>query len=252
MNGTDHFSTQSDDYARYRPRYPDALFQYLHSLCSSDELAWDCACGSGQATISLAKYFKRVIATDISSAQIEKAKVSRNTEYKVSSAECSGLDSQSLDLIVVAQALHWFDFDLFYNEASRVLKPDAILAVISYQLPRISTELDALIDHFQQNIVGNYWPPQRVYVDSAYGDIPFPLLELPSPNLKMEDDWTLNQLLGYLRSWSAVVYFEKEKGLNPLDLIHTELYKLWGERDSPRHLSWPLTLRIGKFTQLSK
>jgi len=200
----------------------------------------------------LTKYFKGVIATDLSSAQIEKAPISKNIEYRVCSAECSDLDSQSIDLIVVTQALHCFDVDLFYKEASRVLKPDAILAVISYQLPRISTEIDDLIDQFHQNIVGNFWPPQRAHVDSAYRDIPFPLKELPAPEVKMEVDWTLTQFLGYLQSWSAVVYFEKEKRQNPLDLIHSELHKLWGEQESLGDLSWPLTLRIGSFTQHSK
>ena len=200
----------------------------------------------------MTKYFKGVIATDLSSAQIEKAPISKNIEYRVCSAECSDLDSQSIDLIVVTQALHCFDVDLFYKEASRVLKPDAILAVISYQLPRISTEIDDLIDQFHQNIVGNFWPPQRAHVDSAYRDIPFPLKELPAPEVKMEVDWTLTQFLGYLQSWSAVVYFEKEKRQNPLDLIHSELHKLWGEQESLGDLSWPLTLRIGSFTQHSK
>jgi ubiquinone/menaquinone biosynthesis C-methylase UbiE len=130
----------------------------LLSLCPCSDLAWDCACGSGQASTGLAECFKQVIATDLSFAQIKKAPVSKNIEYRVCSAECLDLDSQSVDRIVVAQALHWFNFHLFYKEASRVLKSDAILAVISYQFSRISTEIDDLIDQFKQNIVGDFGP----------------------------------------------------------------------------------------------
>jgi SAM-dependent methyltransferase len=247
VNKADHFSCQLTDYSLYRPSYPLKLFQHLVSLCPSDELAWDCATGTGQAAAGLARVFKKVIATDISAAQIEEAQSEENIVYKVASAEHSGIDSQSIDLIMVAQAFHWFDFELFYTEAKRVLKPEGVLSVVSYQLPRINADIDTLIDEFHHLTLGHYWPAERRHVDNAYRDIPFPLLALPPPSLQMEQYWTLTQFLGYLRSWSAVVYFGKEKKRNPIDFISKQLSTLWGDADKQMPVYWPLTIRIGNF-----
>ena len=152
MTGPDHFSSQSSDYSLYRPTYPGQLFKYMASLSPSRELAWDCGTGNGQAAIDLSRYFRRVIASDTSAAQIDKAQPHEKIDYRVASAENSGIDSNCIDLILVAQALHWFDFELFYLEAKRVLKPEGVLAAVSYQLPRINPDIDAIIDEFHDDL----------------------------------------------------------------------------------------------------
>jgi SAM-dependent methyltransferase len=245
---SDHFSCQSTEYSLYRPSYPEALIQYLASLCPSTELAWDCATGNGQAAIALSRYFDHVIACDISEAQISRAITHEKIDYRIASAEQSGIDAECIDLILVAQALHWFDFESFFLEAKRVLKPEGVLAAVSYQLSRINPDIDAVVEEFHNDIIGTYWPPERRHVDNGYRDIPFPLQELSPPSFQIEHDWTLEQFLGYLHSWSAVVYYEKEKHQNPIDLIRKELGTLWDETDTPKRICWPLSLRIGKFT----
>ena len=247
MSFSDHFSSQSDAYSLYRPAYPSSLFEYLASVSPTTELAWDCATGNGQAALGLSEYFTRVIATDVSPEQINNAKPHEKIKYHVGSAEQSGIKSQAIDLLVVAQALHWFNFELFYEEAKRVLKREGILAVISYQLPRINTDINAIIDEFHHGTLGQYWPAERQHVDYAYAGISFPLQEIPSPTLIMEHDWTLDQFLGYLRSWSAVVYFEEEQKQNPIELIRKKLTSTWKTEDQKMFIQWPLTLRVGKF-----
>ncbi len=247
MNGPDHFSHQSAEYSLYRPTYPDKLFQFLAKLCLSTDTAWDCATGNVQAAIGLTPYFRNIIASDTSSEQISRAQPHEKIDYLVACAERSGIESASIDLIMVAQALHWFDFEAFYREAKRVLKPDGVLVVVSYQLPRINPDIDAIIDGFHSDILGKYWPPERRHVDTAYRDIPFPLQEITPPWLEIEHDWTLTQFLGYLRSWSAVVQFEKEQKQNPIDLIKSDLSALWPAADPQKCVCWPLTIRIGKF-----
>ena len=186
MRFKDHFSDQAADYTKYRPNYPNELFAYLASLVLARECAWDCGTGSGQAAVALTEFFDRVIATDASEKQILSATKSARVEYRIAPAENSGLSSHSLDLIAVAQALHWFDLDAFYMEAKRVLKPEGALAVWGYGLLEIAPEIDAVINRFYREIVGPYWPPERKIIESRYQTIPFPFAELQPPQFAMK------------------------------------------------------------------
>src|ERR1043165_5287441 len=123
----DHFSTQSQDYARYRPDYPPSLFQWLASLTSAHALAWDVGTGSGQAALALADHYRRVVATDAAEAQLRHAVAHERVTYKGMPAENTDLGNASVDLVTVAQALHWFDFDRFYREVQRVLRPGGLI-----------------------------------------------------------------------------------------------------------------------------
>src|SRR2546430_8781655 len=119
MSFKDHFSRQAADYAIFRPGYPRELFDYLGSIAPGRQLAWDCGTGNGQAAIALASLFDRVIATDASDKQIANAQRQEHVAYHIAPAENSGIDSGTIDLIMVAQALHWFDLNRFYQEAQR-------------------------------------------------------------------------------------------------------------------------------------
>jgi len=242
----DHFSDQAADYARYRPDYPHELFVYLGSLVLARECAWDCGTGSGQAAVALAEFFDRVVATDASEKQILSATKSPRVEYRIAPAENSGLSFQSLDLIAVAQALHWFDLDAFYMEAKRVLKPDGILAVWCYGLLEIGPEIDAIINRFYREIVGPYWPPERKIIESRYQTIPFPFAELQPPQFTMETHWSLAQLVGYLRTWSATRAFIVATRTDPIEEIISDLSTAWEKQDRERLISWPLSIRAGR------
>src|SRR5262245_62484360 len=155
----DHFSKQAAGYAQFRPRYPQDLFEYLGSIAPSRQLAWDCATGNGQAAVGLASVFDRVIATDASERQISNAQSLEIVEYRVAPAENSAIESETVDLIMVAQALHWFDLDSFYAEARRVLKPDGILAASAYNLLHIGQAIDEIVNRYrsEERRVGKEW-----------------------------------------------------------------------------------------------
>ncbi|MDD5285030.1 MAG: class I SAM-dependent methyltransferase [Desulfuromonadaceae bacterium] len=242
----DHFSGRAGEYTRYRPSYPPALFDWLAGHAMLRETAWDCGCGNGQAAIALAAYFRQVLATDPSPQQIEKAQPHERINYSVATAEESGLTDGSIDLIVVAQALHWFDFQRFYSEVRRVARPDGLLAAISYGEVRVEGAADMIVSRFYHQIIGPFWPPERRYVDDGYRSIPFPFEEIEAPAFAMQVDWNLKQLSGYLGTWSAVKEYEMQKGRNPLELISEELHSAWGDPESQRRVSWPLTLRVGR------
>ena len=243
MTFKDHFSGHASEYARYRPRYPGEMFAFLASLAPSRELAWDCATGNGQAASALAPHFQRVIATYASAAQIDNAEPHEHVDYRVAPAEASGLDSSSIDLITVAQALHWFDLNKFFAEAARVLKPNGILAVSGYQLLKITNEIDAIVNRFYYETTDPFWPPERDIIERGYTTIDFPFPELAVPRFEMRLDWNLDQLLGYLRTWSATKKFIETNGYDPVDSLGSELRPIWQDENRARLVRWPLVLR---------
>jgi SAM-dependent methyltransferase len=246
VNFRDYFSGQSDNYARYRPNYPAALFTYLMSLPPAHERAWDCGTGNGQAALGLAPYFKQVIATDPSAKQIRNAMPHHKIDYRVAAAEEAEIESRSVDFITVAQALHWFYLDRFYAEVKRVLKPRGVLAVWCYGLFEISPAIDKVLKHYYTHIVGPYWPTARKLVDEAYRTIPFPFAEISAPAFAMKAEWNLPDLIGYLGTWSAAQEFKKAQGVNPLPKIEHALINAWGAGDKKRTITWPIYLRIGR------
>jgi len=242
-----HFSTQAKLYAEFRPDYPPALFDFIASSVPERQLAWDCATGSGQAALGLAKHFDRVTATDISAEQIANAKPDPRITYRVATAEHSGLADHSADAITITQALHWLDIPRFYQEVRRVSKPHAVFVATVYSDPVLDDPaLDRILHNYNKVIVGPYWPPERRIVDEAYANIPFPFEELSAPKLKMEREWSLSELAGYLRSWSATTRYIKQNGTDPVGRFEAEMASPWGDPARKRRLHWPFTIRAGR------
>jgi SAM-dependent methyltransferase len=243
----DHFSVVAPAYAACRPAYPDELFEYLAGLTELHELAWDCAAGSGQATIPLARIFRRVRATDVSDAMLAQAPAHPRVEYRVAPAPDSGLEGSSADLVTVAQALHWLELDTFYPEVDRVLKAGGVLAVWSYGNQHLEDEaLDHVLRRFYHDIVGPYWPAGRRHVEAGYRTLPFPYDELEAPTITMKERWTLSELVGYIGTWSATQRFRESEGVDPLIELERQLAPRWGPPDTARSVHWPLSLRVGR------
>ena len=219
----DHFSSLSGLYARFRPSYPKEMFDFLSSITVEHDAAWDCGAGSGQIAYDLAERFRTVAATDISEHQLRNAAPKQNIVCSVQQAEHSSFRDGSFDLITVAQAIHWFTFDAFYREAERTLKPEGIIAVIGYSLLKIEPEIDAVITRFHDLVVGPYWDPERKYVDDEYRSIPFPFNEISAPGFTSIHSWTIEHLIGYLHTWSAVKAYKTATGSDPVEKISPPL-----------------------------
>jgi SAM-dependent methyltransferase len=240
----DHFSGHAADYAAHRPTYPPALFKWLASLCPDNTAAWDCGTGNGQAAVALAPHFTTVHATDASAQQIAQAQPHPRVRYAVASAESSGLPGASVSLATVAQAVHWFDLPHFWQEIRRVVKPGSIVAVWCYGLTRITPAVDTIILHYYQDIVGPFWPPERHLVESGYRDLPFPFDEVAAPAFDMSANWTSEDLLRYLETWSATKRCQAARQCDPLATITNELTAAWGT--AARLVTWPLGMRVGR------
>jgi ubiquinone/menaquinone biosynthesis C-methylase UbiE len=242
----DYFSKQADIYARSRPKYPDELFSFLSSQCSKQELAWDCATGNGQAAVSLARFFKKVVATDASSRQIDHAVPAENVTYYVASAYESKLDESSADLITVATAAHWFDLDRFYTEAGRVLGRNGVIALWGYTRSLIIPEIDQVTGRFAYEILKDYWPEQFKLVDSRYKGLSFPFPEIVAPQFYCLENWNLYQLCDYLLSWSSTQNYITRHNRNPVELILPDLERCWGDPAALREVRWEIYMRVGK------
>lgn len=242
----DHFSVSARRYARFRPAYPDSLFRWLADVSPGRDRAWDAATGTGQAALGLAPYFVEVVATDASLEQIRHARAHPVVRYEVAPAEHAPIGKDSVDLVTVAQALHWFDFDAFYGEVRRVARDGAVFAAISYGLARIESGVDRIIDELYRGPLDEFWPEERVHVESAYRSIPFPFDEIEAPEFFMSARWNLDHLLGYLGTWSAVSRARERTGSDPLEAIEPALRHAWVEPLAYRHVTWPLNLRVGR------
>jgi ubiquinone/menaquinone biosynthesis C-methylase UbiE len=250
----DLFSSNSKEYSSSRPTYPRSLFEFLVGLVQHRDLAWDCATGNGQAAVVLSEYFEQVIASDASKEQIENAQPRNNIRYEVFPAERTSLADSSVDLITIAQALHWFDLDYFYKEAKRVLRGDGndcdggVIAAWAYGLHSVSMEIDNIMHLLYEDILGSYWPKERKIVENKYQDIPFPFQEIDTPVFQIELDWSLSELLGYMYTWSSVQKYIQKNNSDPVKQVYDSLAAAWGGKNTwhKRKVVWPIYIRVGR------
>jgi len=247
MAFNDYFSEHSRVYAEARPDYPEELFEYLAAQCERHELAWDCATGNGQAAASLARIFERVIATDGSADQLQLAQVVPNIEYRTLLAGTNLAESNSCDLVTVAQALHWFANDEFFSSVKNALKPDGVFAAWCYGVQKVEQPIDGIVTRLYEDILGPYWPEERRLVENRYRDIDFPFETSVQEDLALTRDWNLAQFGSYVTSWSALQRYKRAQGSNPLALIWDELSEAWGDDgEATRRIEWPLTVVTGR------
>ncbi|MFL5640531.1 MAG: class I SAM-dependent methyltransferase [Gemmatimonadaceae bacterium] len=247
MSFKDHFSARATLYAAYRPAYPEALFDILAALPARLRTALDCATGNGQAAIGLVKRFERVVATDASAEQIDNALPHPRIEYRVARADESGLPRHSVDLVTAAQALHWLHAPPFFAEAERVLADDGAIAIWGYGDPALDFDaLDRTLREFNRGLLNDYWPPERKLLLDGYRSIDFPFEEVAVPTLTLEMHWTLAELAGYLRTWSATARYMAEHDADPVIDVEKALAVHWGDSQKPRIVRWPLYLRAGR------
>ena len=240
----DNFSKQAGIYAKYRPSYPQSLFDFILKNVRQRQSAWDCATGNGQSAKVLARYFDHVFATDISQKQIDKADQVTNIYYSVQPAEKTNFADNAFDLVTISQALHWFATEEFYTEVKRVSKPGAIIAAWCYSLLNISPEVDKLVNLFYKETIGLYWDAERKYVDDAYKTILFPFEEIAVPAFTMEYNWTIEELAGYLNTWSALQKFITSNNHNPVSGLIKQIEPHW--QNERMKITFPLHIRMGR------
>lgn len=242
---TDHFGSVAEQYARFRPGYPPALFDFLAAHSPGLDLAWDCGTGTGIAALVLAEMFEGVVATDASAAQLAQTPRHPRVTYRVLREGESGIADGAASLVTVAQAAHWFDLEAFYREVDRVLKPGGLVALWCYGVLSIDDHVDPVLQRFERELVGPYWPPERRHVDADYRTLPFPYARIETPAFAMDAMLARAAVLGYLASWSAVSRYRMATGVDPIPLLESELMPVWSEGNT-RRVRWPLTVVAGR------
>jgi len=248
MAFNDYFSNHAEIYAQHRPSYPPELFEYLSSLVARHEVVWDCATGNGQVAVGLAAYFNQIYATDASKQQLAYAIAHPKVQYSVATAEHSPFPNQSIDLITVGLALHWFDHELFYQEVRRVLRSDGAIAVWCYtdvELPTASSALRDRLSDFRQ-LVYPYFAPEIEYIWNRYETISFPFAELETPQFLMTANWTVEHFIGYLQSLSGTQLYREQHGSEKLNELAQPLIAVWQDLAMVLPVEWKIYLRAGK------
>jgi SAM-dependent methyltransferase len=241
----DNFSGHAAQYVQFRPVYPQDLLDFVVNQVHSKKAAWDCGTGNGQVALQLAQSFEQVTATDISSAQLSQAPALPNVTYLQTRAEQTPFEPDSFNLITVAQAIHWFDFERFYEEVNHTGRKGGIIAVWGYGLLQVNPEIDRVLKPFYSQKIGPYWDKERKYIDDHYQTIPFPFREIQAPSFAIQVQWNLSELIGYLQTWSSVQKYIAAHSENPVQALVPELSVHWKSPEEKKQVTFPLFMRIG-------
>lgn len=239
----DLFSQNSQLYKQARPDYPHSVIHEILKHTPEHSFAWDCGAGSGQFTQLLVPYFEQIVATDLSESQLQSAPYFENVSYQIQIAEQTIFANQSFDLISVAQAIHWFDFEKFYAEVRRTLKVNGLLAVVGYGLLEIQDQqVNTMIQALYYEKLAGCWDAERRYIDEAYQTIPFDFDEITVPKFSMTYQWTAAQLLKYLSTWSAIKNYQDQYAEHAL----LDLAEYLQDLEQKFEITFPVFLRLGR------
>ena len=255
MNFKDHFSGHADLYAKARPHYPDALFDWIATAAPARHCVWDAGCGNGQASMALAERFEHVIATDPSTQQLGNAVPHPRIDYRNEPRNSPAINGRGyhtsipdhfVDAVTVAQALHWFDLEPFLTEVRRVAKPRALFVAWCYANCSVTKAVDAVIAYLYDDVLGPYWPPERRLVDEGYASQEIPFAPIEAPAFEMQVEWDARQLLAYLCSWSAAQRYFAATGDDAIKATSGGLISAWGDPEQVRPVRWTLAMRVGR------
>lgn len=246
MSEANPFSNGAENYARHRPGYPPELAQALASHCKSHEFAIELGCGTGQFSHQLAEHYEKVLATDLSADQINHASLHPKIKYSCEPAEDISADDNSADLIVAAQAAHWFDLERFYKEASRVAKDKSIIALLSYGILNVEGDVDERFQKFYWEDIHQFWASDRVHVETGYKDFGFPFKEFQLTPVEIVCQWNLSQFIGYIETWSAISSAKAQGAAHHLEQFKKDMQAIWGAPGTTKKIIWPISGRIGE------
>jgi len=263
----------AESYAKYRPQsapeVAELAMAYLkqgkqESKDTFDFLV-DIGCGNGQSTSMFAPYFSKILGIDPSENQIKYAQANNSDSkitYQVGAAEDIPVPDHSVDLIAAGEAIHWVEFEKFFEECKRVLKPDGCIVLHGYNMPRlsISDDEDATADSLSQEFFNScIWNERVKHVIDGYKEI-FELVPTKNKerNAHVTDLVRKTTLLGalqYFQTWSGYQEYKKQKGDSDQEdissVLSRKLKKHWNV-ESKNDDEIKITIKYPVFMILSK
>lgn len=240
------FDDGSSFYASARPSYPAELYKFLGSLCSETKCVWDCACGSGQAATDLTRFFGDVRATDVSLNQIENAFKHPKVRYTVCPSESTPFAENTFDMVCVAQALHWLDFDRFWPEVKRVLKPGGVFAAWGYSWMSVNAAIDLVLREAFLDVIAPYWAEQNKLLWNHYQAVALPFRTIQTPDFEMKMRWDLEQLFAYLHTWSATKRCVEATGEDFFNEAYDQAFSVWGNPRERKDVALDFCCVVGR------
>jgi SAM-dependent methyltransferase len=235
-------SFNAASYAAFRPSYPPSLYStVLRFHHGQKSLLVDLGCGTGVVPRYMSQEFKHVIGIDPSSGMIKKAEdlspnnQYSNVDYQVASAESLPfLEDESADMVVAAQAAHWFDYPKLFPELKRVLRKHGTIGFWGYKdhvycgypaASKIMLEYCYGPDPSRQ--LGPFWEPGRLIIANKLRPIKPPEVDfediqrteyepdargrgMGQGTLFMEKEMTISQSMEYIRTFSSFHEWEKK------------------------------------------
>lgn len=244
---TQHFNRDGAGYDRFRPTYPDDLGRELAQRVAQQGCVLDVGCGTGQLSLSLADHFDRVIACDLAEKQIQNATPHPKVTYHIAGATNLPAQKGEVDVVVAAQAAHWFDLPRFYDEVRRVVRPGGSLALVSYGVPYVEGSFNSIFQQVYWQELHRFWPPERAAVEKGYADLDFPFRESAFPSLFISQSLSISGLIGYMKTWSSYGIALKAGEAKVFEQAFDTLRKYWPEGRENLPFKWPLSVR---FTQI--
>ncbi len=241
-----YFEEKGDEYSRYRPTYPEELAVALAERCYKSHHVLEVGCGTGQLSGVLSKKFDAVTATDPSAEQIKNATPYNGVSYQQGTAEDICLPDQDVDLVVAAQAAHWFDLPTFYEQVKKIGNEHSLLALISYGVLSLEGDIGERFAEFYWKEIHQFWPPERKHIEQGYQSFDFPFEEQSLPELYIYRSWTTAELLGYVETWSAVRVARKLGNGDIIDGFSREISALCPDETQTNKIQWPIVGRLGK------
>ncbi|KAG2716173.1 hypothetical protein I3760_03G111500 [Carya illinoinensis] len=253
------FDKQAEIYVDARPTYPTEWYSKLATLTPQHSLAWDVGTGNGQAALGVVEHYEQVIGTDISENQLKHAKQHPRVKYihtplSLSDDEFVTLmgGENKVDLVTVAEAVHWFDLPKFYSLVTRLLhKPGGVIAVWGYYGMVVSTTFDPLTKRFRE-ATNPFWDPRAHLLLDGYRTLPFPFesVRLGSEGeplqLEMQRNLSIEGVVRMLRSLSAVTA-AKHQGVDLLsEGVIEDLESAWGGPNKIRTVTYKAFMLSGK------
>ena len=128
----------------------------------------------------------------------------------------------------------------------RLLTPGVVIALRLYDHCRINIELDVLSREYSEKTVVEYWPIENRKAWNFEESVDFPFERIKTPEFLLKVNWSLDEYLKYLYTWSSTQNYISKTGKDPIKVIYNRFRKLWKNENEKKEIIWKLVMKVGR------